>query len=76
MRPSTAFLHAFAALLAAALPASSSGAENLVANGGFHEGISNWSRLDVVSFSAGGAATPGSARITLPSLPEGGERCV
>lgn len=73
MRPLTAFLHTFAVLLAAALPASAAGAENLVENGSFREGISSWSRLDVVSFSAGGAATPGSARITLPSRPEGGD---
>ncbi len=73
MRPSAAFLHVFAVLLAAALPASASGAENLVANGGFREGVSGWSRLDVVSYSAMGAATPGSARITLPSRPEGGD---
>jgi hypothetical protein len=73
MKPLAAFHPFLAALLATALPASASSPENLVANGSFREGISSWSRLDVVSYSAGGAATPGSARITLPSLPEGGE---
>ncbi|HRY42999.1 MAG TPA: hypothetical protein P5164_03530 [Thermoanaerobaculia bacterium] len=73
MRPLAGFLTSLAVLLAAAPAASAAGAENLVANGAFRDGISSWSRLDLVSYSAMGAATPGSARITLPSRPEGGD---
>ena len=60
-------------LLAAALSAHASGPENLVVNGDFRDGVSSWARIDVVSYSGGGAATPGSARITFPSRPEGGD---
>ena len=65
-----------AGLLAAALSAEAVAGENLLVNGDFREGVSAWSRLDLVSFSEGGAATPGSARIELPNRPEGGDAMV
>jgi hypothetical protein len=58
-------------LFAAALSTQAAAGQNLVVNGDFREGVSAWSRLDLVSFSAGGAASPGSARIELPNRPEG-----
>ena len=73
MRPLSSNPTILAGLLAAALSAPAAAGENLLVNGDFREGVSSWSRLDLVSFSAGGAATPGSARITLPSRPEGGD---
>ena len=73
MRPLASTPKILSVLLAAALSAPAAAAENLVSNGDFREGVSSWSRLDLVSYSAGGAATPGSARITLPSRPEGGD---
>ena len=68
--PSSATL---AALLGGVLSARPATAQNLVANGDFREGLSSWSRVSFVAFSAGGAATPGSARISMPSRPEGGD---
>ena len=73
MRPFAASLTILSGLLASALSAHAVRAENLLSNGDFREGISSWSRLDLVSYSAGGAASPGSARITLPSRPEGAD---
>ena len=65
-----------AALTGGLLSATSATGQNLVANGDFRDGLAAWSRLDLVSFSAGGAATPGSARIELPSRPLGGDALV
>jgi len=73
MRPFAASLTILSGLLASALSAHAVQAGNLLSNGDFRESISSWSRLDLVSFSAGGAASPGSARITLPSRPEGAD---
>ncbi len=73
MRPLASNPTIFLGLLAAALSARAAAGENLLVNGDFREGVSSWSRLDLVSFSAGGAASPGSARITLPNRPEGGD---
>lgn len=76
MRPLASTPTILSSLLAAALSANAALGENLLANGDFREGLSDWSRLDLVSFSAGGAATPGSARITFPSRPEGGDAMI
>ncbi len=73
MRPLAPIPTILTGLLAAALLAPTAWSENLVVNGDFREGLSSWSRLDLVSFSAGGAASPGAARITLPNRPEGGD---
>jgi len=73
MSPIARLLATLPFLIAAALAAHVARAENLLSNGDFREGISSWSRLDVVSFSAAGAASPGSARIELPNRPEGGD---
>ena len=75
MRPTSILLALLAALLASALPARAADG-NLVENGDFREGLAAWSRLDLVSFSAGGAATAGSARITLPNRPAGGDALI
>ncbi|MBK9090304.1 MAG: hypothetical protein IPL90_15140 [Holophagales bacterium] len=73
MRPFAASMTILSGLLASALPAHAVRAENLLVNGDFRENTSSWSRLDLVSYSAGGAASPGSARITLPNRPEGSD---
>lgn len=72
MRP----LATTAALLGVLLSARSTAAQNLIANGDFREGLSSWSRTSFVSFSAGGAATPGSARVEMPPRPEGGDAMI
>ena len=69
MRPSATT----AALLGALLSSLPAPAQNLVANGDFREGLSSWSRTEFVAFSAGSAATPGSARVEMPARPEGGD---
>jgi hypothetical protein len=73
MRPFATSLTILSGLLASALSAQAVQAANLLSNGDFREGLSSWSRLNVVSYSAGGAASPGSARIELPNRPEGSD---
>ncbi len=73
MRPFAPSLTILSGLLASAVSAHAVQAENLLSNGDFREDISSWSRLDLVSYDAGGAASPGSARITLPNRPEGSD---
>lgn len=67
MRP----LATTAALLGLLLSARGAAAESLLANGDFRDGLSSWSRTSFVAFSAGGAASPGSARVEMPPRPEG-----
>jgi hypothetical protein len=76
MRPIAPSLTILSGLLVSALSAHASTAENLIANGDFRDGLSAWSRLDLVSFSAAGAASPGSARIQFPNRPEGGDAMI
>jgi len=73
MRPFASIPTILTGLLAAALSAEAAVGENLLVNGDFRESTSSWSRLDLVSYSEGGAASPGSARITLPNRPEGSD---
>lgn len=72
MRP----LASTAALLGVLLSAGPAAASDLLANGDFQEGLSSWSRTSFVAFSAGGAATPGSARVEMPPRPEGGDAMI
>jgi hypothetical protein len=76
MRPFAHSLTILSVVLASALSAHAVLAANLLSNGDFRESLSSWSRLDLVSFSAGGAASPGSARITLPNRPEGSDAMI
>ncbi|MCE7959938.1 MAG: hypothetical protein DYH06_18675 [Acidobacteria bacterium ACB2] len=73
MRASGFVLAVAAASLLGAAPAP---AQNLIANGSFADGLSSWSRLDAVSWSAFGAVTAGSARVAFPSRPEGGDALI
>lgn len=76
MRRSASLLLLLSLFLAGALGADPWGPPNLVTNGDFREGLSMWSRLQVVSWSAGGAASEGSARISFASRPEGGDALI
>lgn len=76
MRPLASIPTILTGLLAAALSVEAAASENLLVNGDFRENTSSWSRLDLVSYSAGGAASPGSARIELPNSPEGSDAMV
>lgn len=65
-----------AALLGVLSSPAPAAAQNLITNGDFREGLSSWARAEFVAFSAGGAATPGSARVEMPPRPEGGDTMI
>lgn len=71
MNPLARTVSLVSVLLVAATPARATTTENLLSNGDFRENLSSWSRLETVAFSAGGAATAGSARIELFDRPDG-----
>lgn len=52
------------------------GQENLLTNGTFDERLTGWSHLDLVSWSEEGAAHGGSARISFPNRPQGGDALI